>query len=204
MNHVSFLLTLNLIVAVWGAWASGKICLQAKNNGWIKFTLWSTFIAASASFTFVYFVGALKLAVLEHFIPIEHIKLTHKIMRSLLALPLFSASLIITLESWNFFWKKKNLGNLSAISLSTYTQIQNLITVENIYNTADFSWDLLSGADIAFEGIVALFLFGISLGIGVLSTWLIFKLSKEIKYGWLKEQLTILKKKIDLHKKELS
>lgn len=122
------LLALNFGISWWNCYAVGKVWEETKAvGGFPRVLAWCGAIQSAIGFSSV--AGALLgyVAFQLGYMPPTILKGAVSLWYVLVIIPCVTTGLIITIESWNQWWRDKSLMNLGFASYNTFAQIHNTV-----------------------------------------------------------------------------
>lgn len=182
MLIIILLLALNFGISWWNCYAVGKVWEETKAvGGFPRVLAWCGAIQSVIGFSSV--IGALLgfIAYQLGYLPPTVLKGAVSLWYVLVIIPCVTTGLIITIESWNQWWRDRSLMNLGVAGYNTFAQIHNTVSmIQNFGPALDDVGDLfeaLTGSD-DIKGKAAgaaIFLVIVALAGGVLLTMVLIK-----------------------------
>lgn len=176
------LLALNFGISWWNCYAVGRVWEETKAvGGFMRVLAWCGAIQSAIGFSSV--IGAILgyIAFQLGYLPPPILKGAVSFWYVLVIIPCVSTGLIITLESWNQWWRDRSLTNLGVAGWNTFAQVHNTVgMIQNFGPALDDVGDLfeaLTSSDDAKAKLagVAIFLVIAALAGGILLTMVLIK-----------------------------
>ena len=146
MFIVICLLALNFGISWWNCYAVGKVWEETKAvGGFPRVLAWCGAIQSAVGFSSV--TGAILgyIAFKFGYLPPAAIKGAVSFWYVLIIIPCVTTGLIITIESWNQWWRDRSLMNLGVAGWNTFAQIHNTVgMIQNFGPALDDVGELFS------------------------------------------------------------
>ncbi len=138
---------LNFVISWFNAFGCGKAWNQAKAvGGWQRLVLWSVAIMSACGFTWCYLVILAYGAIAFEKLTPEQASGMFALGYLMIIIPIIGSGLVITVDSWAYYWKRRSLGGGVVAGWNTFAQISNTYRAVSAVPEA---WKLVGKA---FEG----------------------------------------------------
>lgn len=194
-HTMAFYVILNFVISFINAWGCGKTWADSKRaGGFERLLVWSAAIMSAAGFTWCYtliFAGIGTVVDSTNdagaIVPLVSDEAFQKIASLsylMVIFPVIGSGVVITINSWRNFLKRRSLANGVETAWNTYAQTSNMI------NAVDAVPEAIGGLDDLEigEGTIVLFFVALGLFTGILTTSTIIVLvaqsvAKERRYA---------------------
>ena len=163
---------INFVISCFNAWGCGKSWTESKADGGFPHLLnWCGAIMSAVGFTWCYL---LILGQLGANIPFEHevnghtvnapylsadtLKVFYQLGYLAIVVPLLGSGLVITVNSWSYFWRRRTFGSAAETAWNSYAMFENIYSAS--YEIAESSHGVAGffGGDSDEDGIWTLLL----------------------------------------------
>jgi len=117
---------LNLIISIFNAWGCGKAWNQTLNTVWARLLLWCGAIMSASGFTWCYLTLLLYLSQNFGWLPPAYNVLAAELGYVILIPIVITSGLVITVDSWVYFARNRNLGGGLTAAYNTYATYRNI------------------------------------------------------------------------------
>lgn len=126
MMKLTGLILLNLALAIFNAWSVGRSWNESRAAGGLaRLTAWSGAIMSASGFTWCYVImGALALQAGGKLRPL-YVQGMLSAGYLLVVMPVIVSGLVLTLQSWAHFWRRRNIFNGGVATYNTFAQVYN-------------------------------------------------------------------------------
>jgi len=121
-------LVLNFVLSIFNAWSVGRSWVEARAaGGWARFMSWMGATMASVGFSWCYLVILAYAAgpAGSHKLPPTYVNGMFSLGYLILLVPLFGSGLAITLDSWAYFWRKRDFTSGAVAGWNTLADVYN-------------------------------------------------------------------------------
>lgn len=183
---IIFLWALNFVISWFNAWGCGKTWNETRASGGLPHLLnWAGAVMSASGFTWCYLVifGAISTQ-----IPFEQDDGTYATLLTpegaqafadlgytLIILPILGSGLVITLQSWAAFWRRRTFGSGAVAGYNTFAQVYNTWSaVQHLPGSSKGALDYFTKGEDKGKGLVAALVALAAVG-GILTTWAIIR-----------------------------
>jgi len=190
MGTVMLLWVLNFGISILNAWGCGHTWNESKaEGGFVHFLNWCGATMSACGFTWCY---TIVLAFIGSMIPIEQddgttamlldaqaLQATLELGYVVIILPVLGSGLVITLETWAHFWRRRTFGSGALAGYNTFAQIHNIYSAaQTLPGVFDHLGDFFggdSGGKKDFRLIIVVVIVAVAVLGGILTTWMIIR-----------------------------
>lgn len=181
---------LNFAISCFNAWSVGRSWVETKAaGGWPRFLAWMGAIMSACGFTWCFLIAEAVLVWKLDYLSIEYVQAMLSLGYLVIILPILGSGLALTMDSWAYFWRRRNFRSGAVAGWNSFAQVYNTYqAVSAIPDALDHVIHVFSkkDSDSDSKSVLVILLVVVAILGGVLTTTLIIRATARSHAGAIK------------------